>query len=110
MKVADHVTKARRIEDTMLRKLDPDAIAQVSEDAWPIVRDVEELHDALNTMVVLRDDEAAPWSDWLAELAAVGRATLVECGVRNAECGMVGDCSLRIPHSALRTREWRHRN
>jgi ATP-dependent Lhr-like helicase len=61
-----------------LAQLDPVAIAQVSEDAWPVVRDAEELHDALHTMVVLREDEAAPWSDWLTELARAGRATLVQ--------------------------------
>lgn len=60
-----------------LARLDPDAIAQVSEDAWPVVRDAEELHDALNTMVLLREDEATPWGDWLEELARAGRATLV---------------------------------
>jgi ATP-dependent Lhr-like helicase len=85
-----------------LARLDPDAIAQVSEDAWPIVRDTEELHDALNTMVVLREEEAAPWSDWLTELARMGRATVVECGVRSAECGVEQQSKLRIPHSAFR--------
>ncbi len=60
-----------------LARLDPDAISQVSEDAWPIVRDAEELHDALNAMVVLRAGEAEPWSDWLAELSQTGRATLI---------------------------------
>ncbi|HUE71631.1 MAG TPA: DEAD/DEAH box helicase [Pirellulaceae bacterium] len=63
-----------------LARLDPDAIAQVSEDAWPVVRDAEELHDALNTMVVLREEEASTWSDWLMELASHGRASLVEVG------------------------------
>ncbi|HZL89604.1 MAG TPA: DEAD/DEAH box helicase, partial [Pirellulaceae bacterium] len=85
-----------------LAKLDPDAIAQVSEDAWPIIRDPEELHDALCTMVVLREDEAAPWSDWLAELARAGRATLVEYGMRSAECGLATDSTLRIWTAAER--------
>ena len=34
-------------------KLDPAAIAQVTEDAWPDVRDADELHDALLTLVAL---------------------------------------------------------
>jgi ATP-dependent Lhr-like helicase len=34
-------------------KLDPDAIAQVREEAWPDVRDADELHDALQSLVAL---------------------------------------------------------
>ena len=33
--------------------LDPAAIAEVSEQSWPVVRDADELHDALLTLVVL---------------------------------------------------------
>ncbi len=42
-------------------KLDPDAIAQVREEAWPDVRDADELHDALQTLVAVPTDiEGAP--------------------------------------------------
>src|SRR6185295_797807 len=34
-------------------KLDPEAIAQVREEAWPDVRDADELHDVLHTLVAL---------------------------------------------------------
>jgi len=34
-------------------RLDPAAIAEVCEDAWPDVRDAEELHDALLTLIAL---------------------------------------------------------
>ncbi len=34
-------------------KLDPGAIAQVKEEAWPDVRDADELHDVLHTLVAL---------------------------------------------------------
>ena len=34
-------------------KLDPDAIAQVREEAWPDVRDADELHDVLHTLIAL---------------------------------------------------------
>ncbi len=34
-------------------RLDPAAIAEVTEDAWPEVRDADELHDALLTLVAL---------------------------------------------------------
>ena len=34
-------------------KLDPEAIARVREEAWPDVRDADELHDVLHTLVAL---------------------------------------------------------
>jgi ATP-dependent Lhr-like helicase len=34
-------------------RLDPAAIAEVCGDAWPDVRDADELHDALLTLVAL---------------------------------------------------------
>ncbi|MDP9159822.1 MAG: DEAD/DEAH box helicase [Acidobacteriota bacterium] len=34
-------------------KLDPSAIAQVRSEAWPDVRDADELHDVLHTLIVL---------------------------------------------------------
>ena len=34
-------------------KLDPGAIVQVQEDAWPDVRDADELHDVLHTLVAM---------------------------------------------------------
>ena len=37
-------------------KLDPVAIAQVREEAWPDVRDADELHDVLHTLVGLPED------------------------------------------------------
>src|SRR5690349_24701347 len=44
-------------------KLDPEAIAQVRQEAWPDVRDADELHDVLHTLiavpVVLSDGLAA---------------------------------------------------
>lgn len=57
--------------------LDPEAIASVREEAWPQVRDVDELHDAINTLGALTQSEAHAqgWNAWLAELAAAGRAT-----------------------------------
>ena len=53
--------------------LDETAIREVAEEAWPVVRDPEELHDALLTLVLIppRDE----WRDWFAGLAEDGRAT-----------------------------------
>ena len=39
-------------------RLDPAAIEEVRKDAWPDVRDAEELHDALETLVALPELEA----------------------------------------------------
>jgi ATP-dependent Lhr-like helicase len=55
--------------------LDPAAIAEVTEQVWPLVRDADELHDALTTLVVL--PPVSEWSAWFEELAAARRATLL---------------------------------
>ncbi len=66
-------------------RLDPAAIAQVQEEAWPDVRDADELHDVLHTLIALPENPsasnlpagAAPQSDWstyFADLAAARRA------------------------------------
>ena len=43
-------------------KLDPDAIQQVREEAWPDVRDADELHDVLHTLVALPEEAAREWN------------------------------------------------
>jgi len=53
--------------------LDPEAIAQVSAEAWPLVRDPDELHEALLTLITV--PPAAEWEPFFAPLAAAGRAT-----------------------------------
>lgn len=63
------------IEDVRdLSKLDPGAIAQVSDEAWPLVRDADELHDALMTLVVLPTEEGREWRKYFDELVRKGRA------------------------------------
>ena len=73
---------SRRLRDPEtadeLGALDAEAIAGVREEAWPQVRDVEEMHDALTTLACLTQSEAQRepgWPDWLHELARSGRAT-----------------------------------
>jgi ATP-dependent helicase Lhr and Lhr-like helicase len=55
--------------------LDPAAIAEVSEQSWPVVRDADELHDALLTLIVLPPVEE--WRGYYDELARAGRASTV---------------------------------
>jgi ATP-dependent helicase Lhr and Lhr-like helicase len=56
-------------------KLDPAAIAQVREEAWPDVRDADELHDVLHTLVALPEKlELADWSRYFETLVNQGRA------------------------------------
>jgi ATP-dependent helicase Lhr and Lhr-like helicase len=56
--------------------LDPAAIAQVAEESWPVVRDADELHDALLTLVVL--PPVPEWAAFFDELVAAGRARVME--------------------------------
>ena len=55
--------------------LDPAAIAQVSEDAWPEVRDVDELHDALLSLI--RVPPAPQWQPYFDALRTMGRASIL---------------------------------
>jgi ATP-dependent helicase Lhr and Lhr-like helicase len=58
--------------------LDPAAIAAVAEESWPVVRDAEELHDALMSLFVLPPVDA--WAAWFEELVAQRRATTLQAG------------------------------
>jgi ATP-dependent helicase Lhr and Lhr-like helicase len=55
--------------------LDPAAIAQVAEESWAVVRDPDELHDALLTLILLPPVEQ--WQYFFDQLKAKGRAGLV---------------------------------
>ena len=52
--------------------LDPEAIAEVAAESWPVVRDAEELHDALLTLGLAppRDE----WRAWFGQLVETRRA------------------------------------
>jgi ATP-dependent Lhr-like helicase len=58
--------------------LDPAAIAQVCEEAWPVVRDPDELHDTLLTLIWLPEDQAGAWRAHLPALLENGRAKIAE--------------------------------
>ncbi|HEX4485450.1 MAG TPA: DEAD/DEAH box helicase [Terriglobales bacterium] len=58
-------------------KLDPDAIAQVRHEAWPDVRDADELHDVLHSLIALpvAAIHEHNWQGFFERLASHGRAT-----------------------------------
>ena len=61
-----------------LGALDLDAIAGVAEEAWPQVRNSDEVQEGLVALGCITQAEAEAhegWPDWLAQLAAAGRAT-----------------------------------
>lgn len=57
--------------------LDPEAIDEVARESWPVVRDADELHDALLTLVWVPEAEMAPWASHLLPLVESGRAVLL---------------------------------
>lgn len=83
----DAPLEERRARAVMLRRtlpadsvdgtgvLDPAAIEQVAAESWPEVRDADELHDALLTLIVL--PPVPEWAGYFAELEATGRASVV---------------------------------
>ena len=58
--------------------LDPAAITLISAQAWPEVRNADELHDALLTLITL--PPVPEWLGYFAELTATGRASIVVRG------------------------------
>jgi len=70
-----------------LGQLDPEAIAQVRSEAWPVVRDAEELHDTLLSVGALPEVEGARWREFFDQLAEQGRA---------ARCQVMGGPTLWI--------------
>jgi ATP-dependent Lhr-like helicase len=57
--------------------LDPAAIAEVARASWPVVRDADELHDALLTLVWVPESESTQWTAYLPSLLESGRAVLL---------------------------------
>lgn len=60
-----------------LGRLDPLAIEQVRRDALPLIRDADELHDALLSRFALPIGEGRGCERWFDQLVAAGRATTV---------------------------------
>jgi len=81
------VTMRRSLSIEALRdigRLDPEAIAQVRAEAWPLVRSPDELHDVLLSQGALPEDQYPRWRDHFVELRSTGRATRIESPERSA--------------------------
>ena len=66
-----------------LGRLDPSAIGAVREEAWPQVRDADEMHEALTLLGFVSADEVSAnpgWAEWLQILAQAQRATELTVG------------------------------
>jgi ATP-dependent Lhr-like helicase len=86
------VTMRRSLSIEALRdlgRLDPEAIAQVRAEAWPLVRDADELHDVLLSHGAVFEQEDRLWGQYFDELRSAGRATTVT----SAERSQRGPCS-----------------
>ncbi|HEX5645589.1 MAG TPA: DEAD/DEAH box helicase, partial [Nitrospira sp.] len=57
--------------------LDPLAIEEVTRESWPVVRDPDELHDALLTLLWLPESSAQPWLAYIPALVESGRVILL---------------------------------
>ncbi len=83
------VQMRRMLPESVLEEvggLDPAAIAKVREEAWPDVRDADELHDVLHTLVALpqkyQESGRNSWKIYFERLIAEGRAASVTSGER----------------------------
>src|SRR5213594_1397675 len=105
--------RARAVE--MRRSLPPDlagnigaldqaVIAEVAEEAWPVVRDADELHDALLTLIWVPHDhvkvQAGGWAALLPDLVKSGRATILKARDTGLEARGASDPS---PHASRLT-------
>jgi ATP-dependent helicase Lhr and Lhr-like helicase len=77
------VQMRRMLPESVLEEvggLDQTAIAQVRQEAWPDVRDADELHDVLHSLVALPEkavgNRAAHWKYHFERLRGEGRSTL----------------------------------
>lgn len=71
------VAMRRLLPDSVLNevgKLDPQAIQEVQQQAWPDIRNSDELHDFLQTIIALPIDETFSWISFAEDLIFKGRA------------------------------------
>ena len=74
----------RRVDPWMdgeLGRLDPAAIQEVRDQAWPDVRNADELHDFMLSVCLLPVGEQKEWSDLAQQLIDNGRATRISWAI-----------------------------
>ena len=88
-----------------LAALDPDAIARVRAEAWPVVGSADELHDALMLLGALAEDEglAGAVGD---DVAADGGPAQTGWPLLLAQLGQEGRAAVLTPATAQRGRFW----
>jgi len=79
--------------------LDPAAIATVAAESWPDVRDADELHDALLSLIAL--PEVDEWRELFMQLTVTGRASVIERNgrrfwVATERLPLIGDVLLTV--------------
>ena len=67
-------------EHQSLGALDPAAIASVTNEAWPVLRDADELEDALHRLIWVPEELARDWQDFFLPLVETKRALKVTVG------------------------------
>ncbi|WP_158880923.1 DEAD/DEAH box helicase [Rhodanobacter sp. L36] len=90
-----HAVQTRRWGDgdsaDDLGRLDPEAIAAVRDEAWPQVRDADEMHEALTVLGFVTAGEVEAnlgWNERLQTLAKASRATLLVVGAHPVREGV----------------------
>jgi ATP-dependent Lhr-like helicase len=73
------VEMRRMLPESVLQevgRLDPQAIAQVRQEAWPDVRDADELHDLLQTLITMPEPGMSPGSSVVGAEVSGAETTL----------------------------------
>jgi ATP-dependent Lhr-like helicase len=92
----DAPLEERRARAVALRRIDPDlargvgaldqtAIDEVRAQAWPDVRDADELHDTLLSLGILQIEAAREWTLWIEKLFQDGRAVRAEWSISHSD-------------------------
>lgn len=71
------VEMRRVLPDSVLQeagKLDPEVIKEIQQQVWPDIRNADELHDFLQTVIALPLLESMPWEYFYKDLITQGRA------------------------------------
>ena len=107
------VTMRRVLPESVLEEvgaLDPAAIEQVQREAWPDVRDADELHDVLHTLVVVRSQVADRRQQEIRSQVS-GAGYQEQLSTEDANLTLVNDHAIPSPgmlaaHSSQLAAEW----